>query len=148
MNGRPDAPRGAPRLPPQLIELVKDLAVSSVVVAVALVGLAFIEVPVLGSVWQRISARPFTKEAVAESQVIGDGLIAALERHRAAEGTYPDDLDDLTPRYVDDIASPTAGCRGWGYRLVDEGFELRFHAPGEYPVAFYESARGRWLVND
>lgn len=129
-------------------EMAATLAWIVLLGGLAFGALAFIEVPGFGSPWQWMTTRPFTKELVAESQAIGNELVAALERHRAAEGAYPDDLSDLEPRFVDDVRLPTAGCREWGYRLEGDGFVLKFYRPGDYPVSYYESARAGWVVDD
>jgi hypothetical protein len=127
---------------------VSKLIAALVLCAVLVGGLAFVEVPGFGSPWQWMTTQPFTKERVEESKAIAGGIIQALERRRAAEGAYPDDLSDLVPRYLERIPLPTAGCREWEYRLEEKGFVLRFYRPGGYPKAWYRSSRGAWAIDD
>jgi hypothetical protein len=124
------------------------LVVSACLVALA-IGLGLVELPVFGSVWQRVTASPWDRERVGKSQVIAREIIDALSRYHATEGAYPDELSDLIPGHLARIPRPVAGCRDWTYRLDEyKGYVLGFHAPGHYPSAYYAGAWERWGIND
>lgn len=45
----------------------------------------------------------------------GAAIVEALERHRAANGNYPEALEALIPAYITKIDPPTWGLRRWRY---------------------------------
>jgi type II secretory pathway pseudopilin PulG len=54
--------------------------------------------------------------ALEESKRRGAELVQALHSYRREHGTYPGQLEDLTPQYVATIEPPTWGLRRWRYR--------------------------------
>jgi hypothetical protein len=98
-----------------------------------------------------------------ESKRRGAAIVEALERHRAAEGTYPGTLEALIPSYVTRIHPPTWGLRRWRYRRYTAAhgthtaatdtstvyFQLSVAANDRgYPVLYYDIARRRWVLNN
>jgi hypothetical protein len=102
----------------------------------------------------------------------GETIVAALEAYRDDFGAYPDDLEDLAPRYIDEIPSPRCfSAFGWFERsdsdqadtlsgtgpksAVAEGFKLHECDPQKakivtvYSVEYdfilrYNLATGNW----
>lgn len=89
------------------------------------------------------------KASVAEDKLIGDQIVAALEKYKAEQGSYPDVLSQLEPTYISHITPPHYGERRWDYihyctndsfglaiwgrRLTDDGY-------------LYSSERKKWQV--
>jgi len=89
------------------------------------------------------------KSSIASDKLVGDQIIAALEKYKAQRGSYPDVLSELEPDYVGHITPPRYGekkwnyihyCKNdsfglamWGRRLTDEGY-------------VYSSERKKWEV--
>lgn len=93
----------------------------------------------------------------------GAAIVAALEQHRAREGTYPETLDGLTPGYIAAIEPPTWGLKRWRYRRYTPAdvsqraagdtatlyFQLSVAAnEGGYPVLYYDFTARRWVLNN
>ncbi len=55
-------------------------------------------------------------------------IIAALERHAAERGGYPETLAALVPAYLE--AVPTADAIDLTYRHTEASYELEFHYAG------------------
>jgi type II secretory pathway pseudopilin PulG len=96
-----------------------------------------------------------------ESKDRGAVIVDALERYRAAHGTYPDTLAELVPGYVPSIEAPTWGLGRWHYRrftpaekAADTGtdevfFQLSVAANDSgFPLLFYDYVGGRWVLNN
>jgi hypothetical protein len=48
-------------------------------------------------------------------------LAVALERYKAAQGTYPAALDELVPKYLEEVPlDPYTGRLSWGYKLAPD----------------------------
>jgi hypothetical protein len=89
------------------------------------------------------------KSSVQNDEVIGDKIVAALEKYKAQRGSYPDVLSQLEPTYISQITQPRYGARRWDYihyckndsfglamwgqRLTDDGY-------------LYSSDTKRWEV--
>jgi hypothetical protein len=89
------------------------------------------------------------KTSVPNDKLIGDQIVAALEKYKATRGSYPDVLSELEPAYIGHITSPRYGerkwdyvhyCRNdsfglamWGRKLTDDGY-------------MYNSERKQWEV--
>jgi hypothetical protein len=70
---------------------------------------------------------PPTPEGERISRERGDAIVAALQAHHQATGTYPAALAELVPTYLAVIEQPTVGDRQWQYeRLDNDRFRLRF----------------------
>ena len=79
-----------------------------------------------------------------------DGIIAALSRHRATHGRYPERLSDLVPGELPEIpsASPLLITDRWfRYRRSAQGFELSY-VSGFLVDRIYDSQTGTWSVPD
>jgi hypothetical protein len=78
------------------------------------------------------------RTSVANDMLIGDQIVAALEKYKAQRGSYPDVLSELEPNYIGHITVPRYGeqkwsyvhyCKNdsfglamWGKRLTDDGY--------------------------
>lgn len=88
--------------------------------------------------------------AVAESQRRGNEIIAAIEDFQRDIGEYPEDLQQLVPKYLQSMKPPTAGSRAWGYGVYKNGgeFNLWFDGPSTYdPICVYSSSSRDWFYD-
>ena len=79
-----------------------------------------------------------------------DGVLAALDDHRAAYGRYPERLSDLVPAELPEVpsAAPLLIVDRWfRYRRSGQGFELSYDS-GFLVERVYDSQTGRWSVRD
>ena len=79
-----------------------------------------------------------------------DGIIAALSRHHATHGQYPERLSDLVPGELPEIpsAAPLLIADRWfRYRRSAQGFELSY-VSGFLVDRIYDSQTGTWSVRD
>ena len=79
-----------------------------------------------------------------------DGILAALDGHRAAHGRYPERLSDLVPSELPEVpsAAPLLIVDRWfRYRRSGQGFELSYDS-GFLVERIYDSQTGRWSVRD
>ena len=79
-----------------------------------------------------------------------DEIIAALDRHRAMHGRYPERLRDLVPGELPEIPSAAPLLitdRRFRYRHIDQGFELSY-VSGFLVDRMYDSQAGTWSVRD
>ena len=98
-----------------------------------------------------------------QSKQRGAAIVDALERHRAASGTFPETLDALVPDYLAAIEPPTWGLRRWRYRRYTAAhgthtagtdtstvyFQLSVAASDRgYPILYYDFTRRRWVLNN
>lgn len=63
---------------------------------------------------------------VTESEARGDSLVGALKRYNADHGHFPKSLNDLVPKYIQQVRPPVAGNKKWDYWTSGEKFSLRF----------------------
>jgi hypothetical protein len=62
--------------------------------------------------------------ATAETRLVGEEIVSALELHKRARGAYPESLDDLVPEQLPDVPTdPFTGGR-MCYRREDAGYTL------------------------
>jgi hypothetical protein len=88
---------------------------------------------------------------VRASQQAGDEIIKGLAAYHADKGKYPNEIDELVPKYLIAIPRPRAGDKKWRYRTTgdDAGFELSFaFDDGEYPICCYYSEDAKWHVDE
>ena len=94
-------------------------------------------------------AEDWSAATMAETELRGSKVVAALERCRREQRFYPDRLSALEPRYLPSVPDPTAGDRAWRYETGGEGGSFRLwvegHKGGDRAYA-YDSATGRWSV--
>ena len=79
-----------------------------------------------------------------------DGILAALNGHRAAYGRYPERLSDLVPGELPEVpsAAPLLIVDRWfRYRRSGQGFELAYDS-GFLVERVYDSRAGRWSVRN
>jgi hypothetical protein len=90
--------------------------------------------------------------ARAETMIIGGDIINVLETYHSEHGRYPNTLDDLIPKYITQIKPPLWGETGWLYKRHKKDFVLEVgyeFGDGDYlyPVIFYSSSHGSWIVD-
>lgn len=75
---------------------------------------------------------------INESHHRGNQVAKALENYCADNGTYPQKLHELVPRYIDAIPSPVAGNGVWDYEKASQGYYLGFggNDPDTDPVSY------------
>jgi hypothetical protein len=63
-----------------------------------------------------------------ESRERGDQVVDALKRYYESAGDFPRSLDELIPKYVEGLPTPTAGSEDWVYLPSSDRkhFTLRF----------------------
>ena len=79
-----------------------------------------------------------------------DGILAALDDHRAAHGRYPERLSGLVPAELHEVpsAAPLLIVDRWfRYRRSGQGFELAYDS-GFLVERVYDLQNGRWSVRD
>lgn len=59
--------------------------------------------------------RQWSAARLAESQALGQPIIAAIERYKLARGKYPENLSELVPEFIPSISQPSAGNKAWFY---------------------------------
>jgi len=86
--------------------------------------------------------------SVAETELRGKRIVAAVERYRRQYRFYPEDLDALTPRYLPTIPAPTVGDRVWRYATVDAGSAFHLWVEGKAGgnrSYLFDSAKRQWV---
>jgi hypothetical protein len=99
--------------------------------------------------------------ALEASRERGARIVQALVAYREEHDTYPDELDSLSPQYLQSVEPPLWGLERWRYRTyTPEGvggasdtsavyFQLSVAADESgYPVLYYDFATGRWVLNN
>lgn len=79
-----------------------------------------------------------------------EGILAALDDHRTAQGRYPERLSDLVPAELPEIpsAAPLLIVDRWfRYRRSGQGFELSYDS-GFLVESVYDAQTGKWSVRD
>lgn len=79
-----------------------------------------------------------------------DGILAALNDHRAAYGRYPERLSELVPGELPEVpsAAPLLIVDRWfRYRRSGQGFELAYDS-GFLVERVYDSRAGTWSVRN
>ena len=85
---------------------------------------------------------------IAETELRGNKIVAALQRYRSEYRFYPKDLDALAPRYLPAIQAPTVGDRVWHYATVDTGFAFQLWVEGKTADNrgyLFDSAERQWV---
>lgn len=99
-----------------------------------------------------------------ESKQVGAVLVEALYRYQEERGSFPDELEQLMPDYVEAVEPPSWGLQRWRYRrytaadvapdasVADGGreyFQLSVAASASgYPVLYYDLEARRWVLNN
>jgi type II secretory pathway pseudopilin PulG len=92
------------------------------------------------------SGASFDQTKMAESQRIGNGIIAAIAAYYADHKTVPAQLSDLVPSYVSAITPPTTGTRKWhDHKARSDACYLSFVEDDdlEYPGCSREWTNGK-----
>jgi hypothetical protein len=89
----------------------------------------------------------WSEPSVAETQLRGNRIVAALDAYARDNLGYPSDLDLLVPKYLPGIPPPLAGDRQWKYttNANASGFDLVFEGPSDnHPSFIYSSTTNSW----
>jgi hypothetical protein len=89
------------------------------------------------------------KSSVPNDEVIGNKIVAALEKYKAQRGSYPDVLPELEPDYIGLITSPRYGERRWDYThyCKNDSFGLAMWGQRSTDNGYiYRSERKQWEV--
>jgi hypothetical protein len=84
---------------------------------------------------------------------IGDTIVSAIEEYHADNGKYPDELNQLVPKYMVKIPDHRVGTKKWKYNRYtksEEHFVLLF-SPNpmmDYPNCQYVSLYGSWQTDE
>ncbi|MDR2761044.1 MAG: hypothetical protein LBB88_00400 [Planctomycetaceae bacterium] len=80
---------------------------------------------------------------------IGNTIIIALEKYHFDNRKYPEQLEQLTPKYLSKIPKHRLGKKKWKYVSDGNSFSLLFAANRDcYPNCCYRSKIGTWLTDD
>lgn len=93
------------------------------------------------------------QDRIKESSRQGDIVVAALEKYHADNGRYPKNLDELVPKYLQEMPLPTWGLREWFYQLSDSGYILRVNesqatGDGWHKYLRYFGPESGWQIGD
>lgn len=109
----------------------------SVLLAVAMYYLYILAIPV-------IEYYSWTHSKVDKSINEGNKIIVAIELYQRDNGSLPDNLNDLTPKYISSIPEPYVPPYKWEYKIIDDTiFNLTVSWEG-YPICFYRSDEQEW----
>jgi hypothetical protein len=74
-------------------------------------------------------------------------LAVALERYKSAQGNYPAALDELVPKYLEEVPlDPFTGRISWGYKLApDEETAVLLHS-SEWDASGEDASRKNLFV--
>ncbi len=89
------------------------------------------------------------ESAIEMTKDRGDLIVAALDRYRAATGTYPASLPLLVPAQLDSLPMPSWG-EAWTYRTFQDGMfaELLVREPDGLLTLRYDFTSGRWALDN
>ena len=86
---------------------------------------------------------------------IGNEIIGALESYYVDNGRYPKSLEQLVPKYLNEIKRPKWGEDGWVYEFADPNYfkiTVGYKEWGEsyYPVMYYSSFQKKagWICDN
>ena len=98
--------------------------------------------------WDAYSSNWFPGK-VDESKRRGDLVVQAIELYQNENDEYPQQLDDLVPKYIGTLPLPTAGACKWEYSRSTEprGYWLRFTTKDRYPMCRLEE-NGEWFEDN
>lgn len=84
---------------------------------------------------------------IARSKACGDKVIEALNAYKKDQRRYPDNLEQLVPKYLPMVPEPTAGTRRWRYETDGTGFILLFEG-WHFRTCEYGQDVGWWRNDD
>jgi hypothetical protein len=84
--------------------------------------------------------------AIERTKTAGDEIVAALERHRAQEGSYPPSLAALVPAYLERVPAPPWGEQ-WTYRTFEDGAYCGLYVRQGAMTLHYDFPGHRWALD-
>lgn len=90
--------------------------------ALVCVGCTLVWFPLLACWHFRFAIEHDRSEPYSSVAERGNLIVAALESYRAANGQYPEEIEDLVPEYIESIPDPgIVSCRrGFGYSRYEQ----------------------------
>jgi hypothetical protein len=89
---------------------------------------------------------------VAETKDRGESIRRALDRYHEETGSFPVRLEDISPKYVDDIPRPTVGKKVGSMRSFNKGgrtfFRSRLNRNPNHCCRLLRSRVGHSIQND
>lgn len=99
-----------------------------------------------------LSAAGCSRAALKETERRGNQVVTALTRYQTDNGHYPASLEELTPKYLREIPSPTWGLKQWRYENNGSRFTLMVdesHRTGDGDAQYLNySDRHGWQLAD
>lgn len=112
-----------------------------------------------------LTSRHIDDRQRAETQRLGDEIVATIVAFEKQHSRYPESLPELVPAFLAAIEQPAWGTGLWRFsvyklsinpsmppRSAPDGayfFELSVPANEDfYPVFYYSSRRGRWTLDN
>jgi hypothetical protein len=91
-----------------------------------------------------------SSEKLTRTQAIGDEIVECIYKYYDVHGTYPDNLLDLKPDYIQRIDPPVWGVKEWKYSRFQPGhFYLSVNANRhDYEVYCYDSRDKVWELDN
>lgn len=91
-------------------------------------------------------SKTWNDSELKESWYRGDKIVKGLEKYRIDFGSYPNNLNDLVPKYISSIEQPTVGKKIWEYTKVNNThYVLSFHGvkPND-PSSWIITGQNKW----
>ena len=84
---------------------------------------------------------------IEQTKAQGSAIVAALESHRAREGSYPTSLEALVPADLEVLPAPAWGDQ-WTYRTFDDARYCELYVrSGDGLTLRYDFTAGRWALD-
>lgn len=91
----------------------------------------------------------WSNESIDKTTTIGNGLSSDLDRYLMRYGAYPDQLIDLVPEFIAQIAPPEVGNGEWNYVKEVEGYYLGVNGNDvdTDPVLYRTHTSNEWYMD-
>jgi hypothetical protein len=89
-------------------------------------------------------------DQVTETKRRGDIIRSALEQHKGERGVFPQVLNELVPKFLEDIPQPTVGKGRWEYKMYPgEGgdYHLTVSVRFKWEPLLQASAKEPWFFD-
>jgi hypothetical protein len=85
---------------------------------------------------------------VQRSKSLGNAVIHAIRDYRTDSGRYPENLNQLVPKYLKVIPTPIAGVGEWHYFTCEDGSAFALEFSGSRQRTCEYSGEMGWWRND
>lgn len=88
----------------------------------------------------------WSEDRIERSITSGLNIVSAIDAYKTINGEYPQELDELTPQFLNTVPMPVAGTKRWVYRVMDDdSYRLSFGSGRDhYPSVTYLSRERTW----